>query len=131
MKPMDECAEPVDDAEPKSEAGRASGVAPRPGSTTASTPATRVVARVIDPSVRDAGRGDPQCSMQVRREPTSAAVGTLGGPPPVRERLLARARAAIETSAASANLPAPPDARPLSASEPRSSEPAGEEACVG
>jgi murein DD-endopeptidase MepM/ murein hydrolase activator NlpD len=127
MKTMDECADPLENGEPSREAGAAAASA---GPTTPSTPAPRVVARVIDPSVRDDGRGDPQFTMQVRRERTSAAVGTPSGNHPVRDRLLARARAAIETSAASANLPAAPDPRPLVASESRPSQ-AAEEPFLG
>jgi murein DD-endopeptidase MepM/ murein hydrolase activator NlpD len=122
MKTMDECADPLEDGQASREAGAATSAGPN----APTTPATRVVARVIDPAVRDDGRGDPQFTMQVRRERHSAAAGAPSASHPVRERLLARAKAAIETSAASANLPAAPDPRPLVASESRPAESAEE-----
>ena len=69
MKRMDECTEPA--AAPGEEDSAASpGGAP---SRTSEAPsATRIVAKIIDPSVRDDGRGDPQFTSQLPRARTSS-----------------------------------------------------------
>lgn len=139
MKTMDECADPLagGDSSPEASAevtaaGPSGAAAERPAASAPDTPAPRVVARVIDPSVRDDGRGDPQFTLQVRRERTSSPVGaTAGGSHPVRERLLARARAAIEAGAATADLPEAPEARPLVAGERQTSARRDEEPVLG
>lgn len=59
----------------------------------------RVVATIIDPSVREDGRGDPQLVMQTRGERNGVARRSAGEPHPVRERLLARARTALSANA--------------------------------
>jgi murein DD-endopeptidase MepM/ murein hydrolase activator NlpD len=65
---------------------------------TRAVPATpqpaRIVAKIIDPTVRDDGRGDPQFTVQPPSERTRPARAP-GDPHPVRERLLARARSAL------------------------------------
>src|SRR5262245_49407429 len=58
-------------------------------------PGVQVVATIIDPSVRDDGRGDPQLLVASRRERPLGARPGLDGSHPVRDKLLARARAAI------------------------------------
>jgi murein DD-endopeptidase MepM/ murein hydrolase activator NlpD len=126
MKTMDECADPERGEDP----GRAVADAAGPAQSATPNIPSRVVARVIDPSVRDDGRGDPQFTSEVRRERTSVAAGTgASGHHPVRDRLLAKARAAIESaaiesSAIAANLPAAPAQRPLRAGEPSMAGPA-------
>ncbi|HTV24036.1 MAG TPA: M23 family metallopeptidase, partial [Polyangiaceae bacterium] len=77
----------------------------------------RVVAKIIDPSVRDDGRGDPQFSMEPSRERVNRAPHVAGSPHPVRARLLARARAAIDVVAA-----------PEASARVRASAPAAEDA---
>jgi murein DD-endopeptidase MepM/ murein hydrolase activator NlpD len=67
----------------------------------------RVVAKIIDPSVRDDGRGDPQFSLEPQRDRVNRQPRVVGVPHPVRERLLARARAALDVVA-----DADPSARP-------------------
>jgi hypothetical protein len=62
-------------------------------------PETRIVAKIIDPTVRDDGRGDPQFSMQPARE-RPRINRAAGAPHPVRERLLARARSALASNVA-------------------------------
>jgi murein DD-endopeptidase MepM/ murein hydrolase activator NlpD len=64
-----------------------------PRSVSAAQQPARVVAKIIDPTVRDDGRGDPQFTLQPseRANPMRAR----GEPHPVRERLLARARSAM------------------------------------
>lgn len=79
--------------------------APKPGG--ASAPA-RVVARIIDPSVRDDGRGDPQFTLEPRRERVADTPRLAGSPHPVRERLLAKARAALDAVPEPTPKPSPP-----------------------
>ena len=108
MKRMDECTEPtatsgVEDSSASSQQGSSTSEAPS---------ATRIVAKIIDPSVRDDGRGDPQFTSQVpqTRAPGSHSRASAGHP--VRDRLLAKARAATSTfpaaGAASTDAEAPP-----------------------
>jgi murein DD-endopeptidase MepM/ murein hydrolase activator NlpD len=56
----------------------------------------KVVATIIDPSVRDDGRGDPQLLVASRRERPLGARPSLDGSHPVRDKLLARARGALD-----------------------------------
>lgn len=62
----------------------------------------RVVARVVDPLVREDGRGDPQLILRTEARPGTAEAGAgsaAHGSHPVRDRLLARARAASSATA--------------------------------
>jgi murein DD-endopeptidase MepM/ murein hydrolase activator NlpD len=80
--------------------------------------AARVVAKIIDPAVRDDGRGDPQFSMEPARERV-VTQRAPGDPHPVRERLLARARTALGANAPANNAP---PANTASATEPAPAE---------
>jgi murein DD-endopeptidase MepM/ murein hydrolase activator NlpD len=66
---------------------------PAEGSRQVQPSATRIVASIVDPAVRQDGRGDPQF---VLHAPAAAAAEQAAAPPahPVRDRLLAKARAA-------------------------------------
>ena len=61
------------------------------------------MAKIIDPSVRDDGRGDPHFSLEPRRESVSREPRVTGAPHPVRQRLMARARAALDAVEPEAN----------------------------
>jgi murein DD-endopeptidase MepM/ murein hydrolase activator NlpD len=79
----------------------------------------KVVATIIDPSVRDDGRGDPQLLVAPRRERPLGARPSLEGSHPVRDKLLARARGALELdkSAAGASTSSlPPSSLPAPSS---------------
>src|SRR5690606_26290664 len=93
---------------------------PKPAA--ASAPA-RVVARIIDPSVRDDGRGDPQFTIEPLRDRVARTPRVVGSPHPVRERLLAKARAALEAVPEAEPTPRPRDPSPA-ANEWCSSAPA-------
>ncbi len=96
---------------------------PQPGPTLtpdpAVAPATRVVARIVDPSVREDGRGEPVLILHTAeaRERLLSSQGpdiALRGAA-VRERLLARARAASVAPARRSSAPPPPYSQPPSA----------------
>lgn len=91
---------PSTSATPPERAGDALG---SPGGTSGAAPLNparaRVVAKIIDPAVRDDGRGDPQFSLEPQRERLNRVPRVVGTPHPVRERLLARARAALDAGA--------------------------------
>jgi murein DD-endopeptidase MepM/ murein hydrolase activator NlpD len=95
----------------------------------------RVVARIIDPSVREDGLGEPVFITRPERSRNGAAGSEAGGPAnhPVRERLLAKARAAQEARGLSAKVEEPSApalvAAPL-AGAPHDPEPAGPNAAV-
>ncbi len=81
-------------------------------------PPARVVAKIIDPSVRDDGRGDPQFSMEPRRDRVLRTPSIAGGVHPVRQRLLSRARAALSAAAeAEAEAAAAPNRRAPAAND--------------
>jgi murein DD-endopeptidase MepM/ murein hydrolase activator NlpD len=66
----------------------------------------RVVAKVVDPAVRDDGRTDPQFSPVPQREAARSSVAPGNGAHhPVRDRLLARARTALVANEAVAARP--------------------------
>jgi murein DD-endopeptidase MepM/ murein hydrolase activator NlpD len=87
------------------------------GDASAAAAPARVVAKIIDPSVRDDGRGDPQFSLEPQRERVNRTPRVVGTPHPVRERLLARARAALDAVAEPETIARPQKAAPAADDE--------------
>ncbi len=126
MRRIDDWTEPVpdEDERPTSEAEAValpSGVR------------SRIVARVIDPSVREDGLGEPVMLFPSRRSEPGAGMtaaranGSGGGSHPVRDRLLAKARAAAASASdagpgSAEAAPLPERARPKLAPEGREAD---------
>ncbi len=103
MKRLDESTEPP----PPGEHARAPG------------PQARLVARIVDPAVREDGRGDPQLVLHVNRGPAGeAAPAEHRASHPVRDRLLARARLASSAQSSSERSSSERSSSERSSSEP-------------
>lgn len=76
----------------------------------------QVVATIIDPLVRDDGRGDPQLLVASRRERPLGARQAPDGGHPVRDKLLARARTALGANEAGSRAMSASNAPPAASS---------------
>jgi murein DD-endopeptidase MepM/ murein hydrolase activator NlpD len=119
----------IDESSPSASPGGASEPSPAPGA-----PA-RLIGTIVDPAVREDGRGDPQLVLHADIGPVDAAApgasASTGTGHPVRDRLLAKARAASLSRAAgtaersdSAPVPRPASERPRTSDAPAGPEPA-------
>lgn len=85
----------------------------------ASPAGPRVIARIVDPLVREDGRGDPQLILRTDARPSGGSSLASRASHPVRDRLLAKARVASHAAGqAPIESPSEPDATPLEPSEP-------------